>query len=78
MARYTSGRPRLGLPGGGAALGPLGAAGPASSNTGFLGPSAMPNGKRLAVSTPPARNTSPSPDLMAWAAMRMVMSEEEQ
>jgi hypothetical protein len=38
----------------------------------------MPNGKRLAVSTPPAMKMSPSPDLMACEAMRIVMSDEEQ
>ena len=34
--------------------------------------------KRLTVSTPPATNTSPSPALMAWAAMRIVCSDDEQ
>jgi hypothetical protein len=34
--------------------------------------------KRLTVSTPAHTNASPSPALMAWAAMRMVCSEEEQ
>ncbi len=38
----------------------------------------MPNWKRLDVSTPPATNTSPSPALMAWAAMRIVCSDDEQ
>ena len=30
------------------------------------------------ISTPAATNTSPSPALMAWAAMRMVCSDDEQ
>jgi hypothetical protein len=34
--------------------------------------------KRLTVSTPAAMNTSPSPALMAWAAMRIDMSDDEQ
>ncbi len=51
----------------------------ASAKTGLGGPSsAMPLLKRLTVSTPAAMKTSPSPALMAWAAMRMVWSDEEQ
>ncbi len=41
-------------------------------------PSDMPERKRLTVSTPPATNTSPSPALIACAAMRMVCSDDEQ
>jgi hypothetical protein len=41
-------------------------------------PSELPLTKRLTISTPAATNTSPSPDLMAWAAMRMVWSDDEQ
>lgn len=41
-------------------------------------PSDIPCPKRLTASTPAAMNTSPSPARMAWAAMRMVCSEEEQ
>src|ERR1700722_7730052 len=40
--------------------------------------SAAPYWKRLTVSTPAATKTSPSPALMAWAAMRMVCRGEEQ
>ena len=68
-------RPRALAPPAGA----VGARSPASSNSGFFGPSsAMPNWNRLDVSTPPATNTSPSPALMAWAAMRIVCSDDEQ
>jgi hypothetical protein len=41
-------------------------------------PSDLPLSKRLTHSTPPATNTSPSPALMACAAMRMVWSDELQ
>jgi hypothetical protein len=34
--------------------------------------------KRLTVSTPAAMKQSPSPALMAWAAMRIVCSDDEQ
>ena len=51
----------------------------ASSNFGFGGPvSAAPYWKRLTVSTPPAMNTSPSPERIACAAMRIVWSDDEQ
>ena len=53
----------------------------ASANPGLWvpgSPSDMPFANRLTVSTPPATNTSPSPALMAWAAIRMVCSDEEQ
>ena len=40
--------------------------------------SAMPAPYLLMVSTPPATKQSPSPAPMAWAAMRIVCSEEEQ
>ena len=38
----------------------------------------MPDMNRLTVSTPAATNTSPSPALIAWAAMRIDWSDEEQ
>jgi len=40
--------------------------------------SELPLMKRLTISTPAARKTSPSPARMAWAAMRMVCSDDEQ
>ncbi len=51
----------------------------ASANSGLAGPlSDMPFMNRLTVSTPAATNTSPSPALMACAAIRMAWSEDEQ
>ena len=53
----------------------------ASSNSGlrvFSMLSAMPAPYRLMVSTPPATKQSPSPAAMAWAAIRMVCSDDEQ
>ena len=51
----------------------------ASAKRGLWGPvSAAPLRYRLTVSTPAAMKMSPSPAWMAWAAMRMVCSEEEQ
>ena len=51
----------------------------ASANSGLCGPvSEAPYWKRLTVSTPPQRNTSPSPALIACAAMRIVCSDDEQ
>ena len=41
-------------------------------------PSAAPCPNLLTASTPAATNTSPSPALMAWAAMRMVCKDDEQ
>ena len=38
----------------------------------------MPFMNRLTVSTPPETNTSPSPALIACAAMRMVCNDDEQ
>jgi hypothetical protein len=38
----------------------------------------MPLMKRLTVSTPAAMKMSPSPALMAWPAMRIVCSDDEQ
>ena len=63
-----------------AALGAqLGALACASPNFALGGPvSAAPFWKRLTVSTPPAMNTSPSPALIACAAMRIVCSDDEQ
>ncbi len=40
--------------------------------------SAMPLPKRETASTPAEMKASPSPDMMAWKAMRVVCSEEEQ
>ena len=40
--------------------------------------SLLPLTKRLTVSTPAEMNASPSPALMAWNAMRVVCSDEEQ
>ena len=49
------------------------------SNFSFGPPlSAAPKRNRLTVSTPPAMKTSPSPALIACAAMRMVCSDDEQ
>ena len=78
MARYMSGRPSRGVQVAAPPSARSAERASASANTGFFGPSAIPKKKRLAVSTPPARNTSPSPALMAWAAMRIVMSDDEQ
>ena len=51
----------------------------ASAKSELWGPvSEAPFMKRLTVSTPAATKTSPSPARMAWAAMRMVCSEDEQ
>jgi hypothetical protein len=51
----------------------------ASAKAALWGPvSEAPYWKRLTVSTPAATKTSPSPALMAWAAIRMVWSDEEQ
>ncbi len=51
----------------------------AAACLGFWGPlSAKPWMKRLTVSTPAATNTSPSPALIAWAAMRTDISDDEQ
>ncbi len=41
-------------------------------------PSEVPFGKWDTVSTPAEMKTSPSPALMAWKAIRVVCSEEEQ
>jgi hypothetical protein len=40
--------------------------------------SAAPWANRLTVSTPAATKASPSPTLMAWAAMRIACSDDEQ
>ena len=40
--------------------------------------SEAPGAKRDTVSTPAAMKTSPSPARIAWAAMRMVCSDDEQ
>jgi hypothetical protein len=51
----------------------------AAAKSGVLGPpSAKPPAKRLTVSTPAEMKTSPSPALMAWKAMRVVCSDDEQ
>src|SRR3954468_22991880 len=51
----------------------------ALANFGLCGPvSAAPNWNRETVSTPAATNTSPSPALMAWDAMRIACSDDEQ
>src|SRR6266581_8425953 len=53
----------------------------AASNTGFCVSgqlSLLPLAYLLTHSTPPDRNTSPSPALMAWKAIRVVCSEDEQ
>src|SRR5215210_818726 len=75
---YTSGRPA----GGSHDDAPL-ARSPvrssASANFGLCGPvSDAPYWKRLTVSTPPHRNTSPSPALIACPAIRIACSDEEQ
>jgi len=50
-----------------------------SAKSALCGPvSEAPYAKRLTVSTPAATKTSPSPARMAWAAMRIVCSEDEQ
>ena len=41
-------------------------------------PSALPFAKRETVSTPAEMNTSPSPALIAWKAIRVVCSDDEQ
>ncbi|MBI2705292.1 MAG: hypothetical protein HYX32_08400 [Actinobacteria bacterium] len=49
------------------------------ANTGLCGPTSdAPKPKRLTVSTPAETKQSPSPALMAWAAMRMVCNDDEQ
>src|SRR5580658_5022273 len=79
MAMYMSPRPLGGVHGSVTAGLRAAVRASASANIGLWGPvSEAPNWKRLTVSTPPARNTSPSPALMAWAAMRMVWSDDEQ
>ncbi len=53
----------------------------ASAKTGFLvsgAPSLLPLASRLTHSTPAERNTSPSPDLIAWNAILVDCSEDEQ
>ena len=53
----------------------------ASSNSAFLvsgGPSGVPMPNRDTVSTPAEMNTSPSPALIAWNAIRVVCSDDEQ
>ena len=53
----------------------------ASSNSGFLvsgKESELPLMNRDTVSTPAEMNASPSPALMAWKAIRMVCSDDEQ
>ena len=53
----------------------------AAANTGFLvsgQPSLLPLANRLTHSTPAEMKTSPSPALIAWNAIRVVCSEEEQ
>ena len=40
--------------------------------------SLLPLAKRLTHSTPAEMNTSPSPALIAWKAIRVVCSEDEQ
>ncbi len=53
----------------------------ASAKSGFLVSgqwSEVPLAKRDTVSTPAEMNTSPSPALMAWKAIREVCTEEEQ
>src|SRR3954466_13668533 len=50
-----------------------------SANDSLWGPvSAAPCLKRLTVSTPAHTKASPSPALMAWAAMRLRRSDDEQ
>ena len=53
----------------------------ASSNTGFFVSgqlSLLPLPNRLTHSTPAEMNTSPSPALMAWNAIRVVCRDDEQ
>lgn len=53
----------------------------ASAYSGFLvsgQPSALPLAKRETVSTPAEMNACPSPALMAWNAIRVVCSDDEQ
>ena len=53
----------------------------APSNSGFLVSgqwSEVPFTNRDTVSTPAEMNASPSPALMAWKAIRVVCTEEEQ
>jgi hypothetical protein len=53
----------------------------ASSKSGLLVSgqwSEVPLVNRETVSTPAETKTSPSPDLMAWNAIRVVCTEEEQ
>ncbi len=53
----------------------------ASPNTGFIVSgrlSELPFAKRETVSTPAEMNTSPSPALIAWNAIRVVCTDEEQ
>src|SRR5262250_2436655 len=53
----------------------------ASEKTGFFvsgAPSLLPFTSLLTHSTPPERKTSPSPDLIAWYAIRVDCSEDEQ
>ncbi len=53
----------------------------AAANTGFLVSgqlSLLPLASRLTHSTPAEMNASPSPDLIAWKAIRVVCSDDEQ
>ncbi len=53
----------------------------ASAKRGFWVPgrwSEVPFAKRDTVSTPAETNTSPSPALMAWKAIRLVWTDDEQ
>ena len=53
----------------------------ASANIAFLlfgPPSAAPSPNRDTVSTPAEMNASPSPALIAWNAIRVVCSDDEQ
>ena len=64
-----------------AALGGLSVRAAASSKSGFWVSgrwSEVPLAKRETVSTPALMKTSPSPALMAWKAIRVVCTEEEQ
>ncbi len=54
---------------------------PASAKRGFIVSgwlSELPLANRDTVSTPAETNTSPSPALIAWNAIRVVCTEEEQ
>ncbi len=81
MAMYTSGSPDAGAqrsepP---RAREALRSSAPANRALWVSGmPSDMPCAKRLTASTPAAMNTSPSPALMACAAIRIVWSDDEQ